>query len=380
MRDRARRRPRRRSGSNAAHITARFDERTGTVVAICAIDNLTKGASGGAIQAANVALGLPRPPGLTVGRALPVSAATARPPRRRPPSSSRPCPTSAASPASVVVVKYGGNALAGTSEADALALFAQDIVLMRPVGMRPVVVHGGGPQISDLMARLGKETEFRNGLRVTDAETVDIARMVLRRPGQPAARRGHQRPRSAAPSASSGEDAGLIRRRRRATPTSGSSATSSPINPTILQRLLDEDLIPVVATIGSDAAGQAYNINADTVAGAIAEALGPEKLVYLTDIEGPAARRRRPRQPDPPDDAPTSWRRSMADGTIAGGMIPKVESCVARRARRGAAAPTSSTGGSPTCCCSSSSPTPASAPWSPLGLRQPDRSQPEVHA
>ncbi|MEL0076067.1 MAG: acetylglutamate kinase, partial [Ilumatobacter sp.] len=79
----------------------------------------------------------------------------------------------------VVVVKYGGNALAGTSDHDALDVFARDIVLMRLVGMRPVVVHGGGPQISDLMSRLGKETEFRNGLRVTDAETVDIARMVL---------------------------------------------------------------------------------------------------------------------------------------------------------------------------------------------------------
>ena len=79
----------------------------------------------------------------------------------------------------IVVVKYGGNALAGASESDALALFAEDIVLMHAVGMRPVVVHGGGPQISDLMARLGKEPEFRNGLRVTDAETIDIARMVL---------------------------------------------------------------------------------------------------------------------------------------------------------------------------------------------------------
>ena len=80
----------------------------------------------------------------------------------------------------VVVVKYGGNALAGASDGDALALFAQDIVLMRQVGMRPVVVHGGGPQISELMARLGKETTFVDGLRVTDAETVDIARMVLK--------------------------------------------------------------------------------------------------------------------------------------------------------------------------------------------------------
>ena len=79
----------------------------------------------------------------------------------------------------VIVVKYGGNALAGATESDALALFAEDIVLMRLVGLKPVVVHGGGPQISDLMTRLGKTTEFKNGLRVTDAETVDIARMVL---------------------------------------------------------------------------------------------------------------------------------------------------------------------------------------------------------
>src|SRR5262245_18054854 len=87
----------------------------------------------------------------------------------------------------IVVVKYGGNALAGSSEADALSLFAEDIVLMHSVGMRPVVVHGGGPQISDLMSRLGKVSEFRNGLRVTDAETVDIARMVLIGQVKPAA-------------------------------------------------------------------------------------------------------------------------------------------------------------------------------------------------
>ena len=110
---------------------------------------------------------------------------------------------------SVVVVKYGGNALAGGSEADALELFAQDVVLMRSVGLRPVVVHGGGPQISDLMQRLGKVPEFRNGLRVTDAETVDIARMVLR---------GQVNPRlvsainvhGALAVGVSGEDAGLI--------------------------------------------------------------------------------------------------------------------------------------------------------------------------
>ena len=196
-------------------------------------------------------------------------------------------------------MKYGGNALAGASEADALALFAEDIVLMHSVGMRPVVVHGGGPQISDLMQRLGKVAEFRNGLRVTDAETVDIARMVLI---------GQVNPQLVSAinvhGAAGRRRVGRGRRPHRATPAAvdlGFVGDVDAINPTILDRLLNEDLIPVVATIGTDAAGQAYNINADTVAGAIAEALGAEKLVYLTDIEGLAPRRRRPCQPHPPD-------------------------------------------------------------------------------
>ena len=225
----------------------------------------------------------------------------------------------------VVVVKYGGNALAGATEGDALALFAQDIVLMHQVGMRPVVVHGGGPQINELMRRLGKQAEFRNGLRVTDADTVDIVRMVLI---------GQVNPQLVAainvhgPLAVgvSGEDAGLIRAVCR-DPDLGFVGDVESINPTILRGLLDEEFIPVVATIGTDAHGQAFNINADTVAGAIAEALGAEKLVYLTDIEG--LRR-------VVDDPATLIRQTtpgeldalMIDGTIAGGMIPKVESCV----------------------------------------------------
>ena len=225
----------------------------------------------------------------------------------------------------VVVVKYGGNALAGASEDDALALFAQDIVLMRQVGMRPVVVHGGGPQISELMARLGKQSEFRNGLRVTDGETVDIVRMVLI---------GQVNPQLVAainvhgPLAVgvSGEDAGLIRAVARNADL-GFVGDVESINPTILNALLDDEFIPVVATIGTDAAGQAFNINADTVAGAIAEALGAEKLVYLTDVEGlrrvidlPATLIRQT--------TPDELEALLADGTIAGGMIPKVESCV----------------------------------------------------
>jgi acetylglutamate kinase len=231
----------------------------------------------------------------------------------------------------IVVVKYGGNALAGASDDDALALFAQDIVLMRLVGLKPVVVHGGGPQISDLMSRLGKTTEFRNGLRVTDAETVDIARMVLIGQVNPqivAAMNVH------GPYAVgvSGEDAGLIRAEAR-DPELGFVGDVAGVDPSILTRLLADEFIPVVATIGTDASGQAYNINADTVAGAIAEALNAEKLVYLTDIEGlrravdDAASLIRQTTPDELD-------ALMADGTIAGGMIPKVESCV-RAVRHG---------------------------------------------
>jgi acetylglutamate kinase len=224
-----------------------------------------------------------------------------------------------------VVVKYGGNALAGATDGDALALFAQDIVLMHAVGMRPVVVHGGGPQISDLMARLGKVAEFRNGLRVTDAETVEIARMVLV---------GQVNPQIVSainvhgPLAVgvSGADAGLIVAAARDADL-GFVGDVTNVNPTIVNRLLNEELIPVIATIGCDVTGQAYNINADTVAGRIAEALDAEKLVYLTDIEG--LRRG-------VDDPASLIRQTsadeldalIADGTISGGMIPKVESCV----------------------------------------------------
>ena len=222
----------------------------------------------------------------------------------------------------VVVVKYGGAAMAD----DALAqLFASDVVLMRSVGMRPVVVHGGGPQIGELSARLGKRTEFRDGLRVTDAETLEIVRMVL----------VGKVNRDIVSSINvhgplavglSGEDAGLITATARS-PELGFVGDVQQVNPVILERLLAEDLIPVVATIASDEDGQAYNINADTAAGAIAEALEAEKLVYLTDVDGILA--------DVGD--PSSLLRSvsvdeleamLAAGSVRGGMIPKVSSCL----------------------------------------------------
>ena len=224
-----------------------------------------------------------------------------------------------------IVVKYGGNALAGTSDHDALTLFAQDIVLMRLVGMRPVVVHGGGPQISSLMARLGKTAEFRDGMRVTDADTVDIARMVLIGQVNPQLVTAINLHGNYAVGVS-GEDAGLIRAAAR-DPRLGFVGDVTSINPAILDGLLADEFIPVVATIGTDEHGQAYNINADVVAGAIAEALGAEKLVYLTDVEG--LRR-------DVADAGSLIRQTTADelesligdGTIIGGMIPKVSACV----------------------------------------------------
>jgi len=218
----------------------------------------------------------------------------------------------------VVVVKYGGNAMV---DPDLGRNVADDVVLLRAVGLRPVVVHGGGPQISALMARLGKEPEFRDGLRVTDAETVDIARMVL--VGKVnrdivAAINVH------GPLAVglSGEDAGLILAGAR-NPDLGYVGDVMAVNPTILHQLLAEDLIPVVSTIGSDAAGQAYNINADTVAGALAEALGAEKAVFLTDVAGLLA------DVDDPASLVSAISAGelsamIGDGRLSGGMIPKV--------------------------------------------------------
>jgi acetylglutamate kinase len=224
-----------------------------------------------------------------------------------------------------VVVKYGGNALAGASDADAAGTFAQDIALMHAVGIKPVVVHGGGPQISALMERLGKKPEFRNGLRVTDAETVEIASMVLLGTVNPqlvSAINVH----GASAVGVSGQDAGLLRVTQR-DPELGFVGDITSVDPTVLKSAIADNAVPVVATIGSDALGQAYNVNADTAAAAIAVALGAEKLIYLTDIEGLRANK---------DDASSIIRRTtateiarlMADGSIDGGMIPKMESCV----------------------------------------------------
>jgi acetylglutamate kinase len=237
----------------------------------------------------------------------------------------------------VVVVKYGGNVLSAkpgedeVDEASALASFAEDIVLMRSVGMLPVVVHGGGPQIGALMERVGKEVEFLDGFRVTDADTIDLVRMVL------VGKVNRDIVSSinvhgALAVGLSGEDANLI------TATARSEALGYVgdvvhVDPVIVHQLLAQGLIPVVATIGTDQSGQAFNINADTAAGALASALEAEKLVFLTDVSGLRS--------VPEDPATLIHQATVEDleqlvtsGAATGGMIPKVEAC-ARAVRAG---------------------------------------------
>jgi acetylglutamate kinase len=224
---------------------------------------------------------------------------------------------------STIVVKFGGNSMV---DHDLVQTFADDIVLLHSLGIRAVVVHGGGPQIGDVMERFGKEPEFLDGLRVTDAETLEIAAMVL-------VGKVNRQIVSAINTHSplavglSGEDGGLIEAEVR-DPALGFVGDVTRVNTQILERLLAEDLIPVVSTIGADfSAGQAYNINADTAAGAIAAELGAEKIIYLSDVPGLL---------DDVDD-PTSLighiavdelQKVIANGALTGGMIPKITACL----------------------------------------------------
>jgi acetylglutamate kinase len=242
----------------------------------------------------------------------------------------------------IVVIKYGGNALAPadgepstveerSGDGGALASFAADVVLMRSVGMLPVVIHGGGPQIGELMARLGKVPEFREGLRVTDAETLEIASMVLIGKVNREIVSAMNVHGSLAVGLS-GEDAKMITATARDAAL-GFVGDVEVVDPSILHRLLAEGIIPVVATIAGDTKGQSYNINADAVAGAIATAMHAEKLVYLTDVEGLRS--------DPDDPGSRLGRVSVDEleamvgsGAASAGMIPKVEAC-ARAVRAG---------------------------------------------
>jgi acetylglutamate kinase len=192
--------------------------------------------------------------------------------------------------------------------------------------MKPVVVHGGGPQITALMDRLGKQPTFHNGLRVTDAETIEIVSMVLLGTVNPML--VSMINKSGANAAGvSGQDMGLFTCVQRDAAL-GFVGDITAVNPAVVQGLLDDGVVPVVATVGTDATGQAYNINADTAASALAVALKASKILFLTDVPGVL---RDPQNTESliPTLTPTQVDELRDRGVIGGGMIPKVESCLA---------------------------------------------------
>ena len=223
---------------------------------------------------------------------------------------------------SVVVIKYGGHAMRDAVLADS---FARDMVLVSSVGIRPVVVHGGGPQIAEMLAKLGKRSEFRNGLRVTDAETLDVVRMVL------VGKVGRDIVRSINAAGGiavgiSGEDGGLIT----ASPINeelGFVGNVTDVRPRTLYKLLSEEVIPVVSSIGTGVDGQAYNINADMMASVLAGVLKASKVVYLTDVPGLMSDK---------EDYGSVISKLTVDEVqtmvnsemVSDGMIPKAQACV----------------------------------------------------
>ena len=230
------------------------------------------------------------------------------------------------------VIKYGGHAM---GDANLAKLFARDIVLLRQVGINPVVVHGGGPQIGQMLERLKIKSAFIDGLRVTDKDTVDVVEMVL-------AGSINKSIVSAINEAGgfavglSGKDGNLIRaqrlRRTKRDPGSnierildlGLVGEPTEINPHILDFYERSDITPVIAPIGSGAQGETLNVNADTAAGAIAAAVGARRLMMLTDVEGVLDKSGHLIEQMTTKEA----RRYIADGTIHGGMIPKIETCL----------------------------------------------------
>ena len=230
------------------------------------------------------------------------------------------------------VVKYGGHAM---GDPEAARDFAEDVVLMKAVGINPVVVHGGGPQIGSMLRRLGVESRFVDGLRVTDAETAKIAEMVLAGSinkeivgwiGQAGGRAV----------GISGKDSGFVTAEKvgRKTPDRlqgierhvdlGFVGEPVGVDRRIIDTLSSAGIIPVIAPIAQGADGETYNINADTMAGAIAAALGAERLFMLTDVVGVLDKQGELLT----DLNPAAIAALRADGTISGGMIPKLETCV----------------------------------------------------
>jgi acetylglutamate kinase len=232
----------------------------------------------------------------------------------------------------IVVVKYGGHAM---GEEETALRFGRDIALLEQVGVNPVVVHGGGPQINAMLKRLNVKSTFVQGLRVTDEQMLDVVEMVLAGPVNKQVAEAITRAGALAVGIS-GKDGGLIRARKltRTVRDPGSNIEQvldlgfvgepEEVNPRVLELLIGADIVPVVAPVGVGADGQTYNINADTVAGAIAGRLGAERLLMLTDVRGVLG-------PDGaliPEMTVAQVKQGIADGWISGGMIPKVETCI----------------------------------------------------
>lgn len=220
----------------------------------------------------------------------------------------------------IVVIKFGGHAMGDDA---AMESFARDVVLMQQVGLNPVIVHGGGPMINEMLAKLDIKSDFVDGKRVTDAATVEVVEMVL---SGTVNKRIVQAINSQGGRAVglSGKDANLMTCDV-TDPALGFVGTPADIDPGVLQTLFDADTIPVIAPLGVGRDGQTLNVNGDTVAGAIAAALKADRLLLLTDVDGV-----RDGSGEVVTELTTDHIRTLtSDGVIAGGMIPKTETCLA---------------------------------------------------
>ncbi|HEU5272584.1 MAG TPA: acetylglutamate kinase [Xanthobacteraceae bacterium] len=232
----------------------------------------------------------------------------------------------------VVVVKYGGHAMGEEASAKS---FARDIVLLEQTAINPVVVHGGGPQIGDMLKRLGIKSEFAGGLRITDAATIEIVEMVLAGSINKQIV-GFINEAGGKAVGLCGKDGNMVVARKvtRTMVDPGSHIEKvvdlgfvgepEKVDVTVLNQILGRELIPVLAPVATAAGGGTYNVNADTFAGAIAGALKAKRLLLLTDVPGVLDKSKKLIKELSMDDA----RRLIADGTISGGMIPKVETCI----------------------------------------------------
>jgi acetylglutamate kinase len=235
------------------------------------------------------------------------------------------------------VIKYGGHAMGETRLAES---FAQDVVLLKKIGIHPVVVHGGGPQIGRMLERLGIKSQFVDGLRVTDAQTAQIAEMVLAGSINKEVVTFINRAGGTAIGLS-GKDAHMVVARKltrtKRDPDSniekvmdlGFVGEPESVDIKVLEQLRDSNIIPVIAPVAVDALGHTYNINADTMAGAIAGALKAARFFLLTDVPGVLAKDKTLLS----DLTPDKINALLADGTISGGMIPKIETCLAALAQ-----------------------------------------------